>query len=92
MDSNTSDAITKAVQQAFSVEGGDRRYIDITRIPLICQSIVNIEQNLVKIDTKLDSSFVTKNEFLPVKTLVFGFVGLILIAVVTAIVGLVIIK
>lgn len=92
MDPATLDAIKKAVQEAFSAEGGDKRFIDITRIPLICQSIVNISSDIKDINQKLDEKFVTKTEFSPVKTVVYGLVGLILVAVVGALIGLVILR
>lgn len=99
MDPATFDAIKKAVQEAFSAEGGDKRFIDVSRVPLICQAIVTmgsdigeIKKSIKENGVKLDTNFVSKTEFTPVKTLVYGFVGLILIAVVGAIVGLVITK
>lgn len=84
MDPQTIDAIKRAVQEAFSAEGGDRRFVDITRIPLICQSIVSISTDIKDINEKLDEKFVTKEAFWPVKTIVFGFVGLMLIALIGA--------
>lgn len=92
MDTQIVDAIEKAVQKAFSAEGGDKRYIDVSRVPLICQAIVGIRDDIKDINQKLDDKFVSKTEFIPVKTLAFGFVGLVLIAVVGALVGLVIIR
>lgn len=40
----------------------------------------------------LENRFVTKDQFEPVKTIVYGLVGVVLMAVATAIVALVIIK
>lgn len=50
------------------------------------------EEKITHIEEKLDSNYVTKDEFRPVKQLVYGFVGVVLLAVVGALVALVIIK
>lgn len=78
------DLINHAVQNAFSAGIGDGRYIDVSRIPLICQSITSI-------DKKLDD-LVSRQEFWPVKMLVYGITGLMLSAVVGALMMLVITK
>jgi hypothetical protein len=72
--------IEAAVKRAFTtnVEGG--RYVDISRVPLLCQAVIGI-------DKKLDD-MVTQDQFWPVKTLVYGLVGIILTAVVVAILAL----
>lgn len=84
MKAHLSTIVNDAVQAAFSASAGQGRYIDISRIPLICQSIVGI-------DKKLDE-LVTQAEFWPVKTLVYGITGLMLAAVVGALMVLVLIK
>lgn len=50
---NFEQKIEDAVQRAFSAGVGDKRYIDITRIPLICQSIVGIDSRLKGIEGDL---------------------------------------
>ncbi len=82
MNEDLSAQITKAVKEAFAadVEGG--RYVDISRVPLLCQAVIGLEKKLDKL--------VTKEEFWPVKTLVFSFVGLTLLAVFGALVALVV--
>ncbi len=77
-----SEKIQKAVEKAFAakVEGG--RYVDISRVPLLCQAVIGI-------DKKLDD-MVTQDQFWPVKTLVYGLVGIILTAVIVAVIALVI--
>ena len=42
--------------------------------------------------TEIGNNFVTKAEFLPVKMITFGMVGIIITAVLTAIIGNVIVK
>lgn len=75
-------AVTSAIRDAMSPEKG--RYIDVSRVPLICQSLIGL-------DKKMDE-MVTQDQFWPVKTLVYGFVGLVLIAVVGALIAIVVIS
>lgn len=82
MHENFRDTIKSAVREEMSPERG--RYLDISRVPLICQALIGL-------DEKMDH-VVTQDQFWPVKTLVYGFVGIILMAVVGALVALVIIQ
>lgn len=61
-----------------------------TQIALLQQALSNIDKKIDKIDTRLESQFVTKEEFSPVRNLVYGLVTVILLAVVTALVALVV--
>ncbi len=72
--SHIDEKVASGVEKGFKAGVDDKRYIDVTRIPLICQSIVSI-------DKKLDQ-LVSKEEFWPVKTLVYGLTALMLSAVV----------
>lgn len=81
METLTERQIEDAVGRAFGAGVDNGRYIDVSRIPLICQSIINI-------DKKLDE-LVTKQEFWPVKTLVYGITALMLSGVVGALLVLV---
>lgn len=92
MDEITLKAIEKAVEKAFSAGVDDKRFIDVSRVPLICQSIVGIEKRLTAIDEKMDTKLVSVEAFSPVQKIVYGMVGLILIAVVGALISLVIMK
>lgn len=48
-----------------------------------------IRRDLDEIKLKLDGSYVTKEEFAPIKKIVYGLVSIILVGVVGALVGLV---
>lgn len=50
------------------------------------------KEEIKDIKNTVDKNLVTKNEFAPVQKIVYGLVSLILVAVITAIIGLVIIK
>lgn len=60
-------------------------------VALIKQALLDIKAQVTKMDTKLDSNFVTKEEFGPVKNIVYGMVAVILLAVIAALVALIII-
>lgn len=66
LDQRIEDAVTRA----FSAGVDSRRFIDVTRVPLLCQSIVEINNKMDKM--------VTQDQFWPVKTLVYGLLGLLL--------------
>lgn len=73
--------IRLAVEDAFSAQVLDKRYIDVSRIPLICQSIISI-------DKKLDN-LVSQDQFWPVKTIVYSMTGIILTGVIAALIALI---
>ena len=79
--------IIKVLDDYFSRE---KKFIDTSRIPLICQDIRQIHSELSEINKKLDSNFVTNDRFWPVRTIVYGGAGIILTAVVGAIVAMVV--
>lgn len=52
-EARITKAFTEALKQAFSTDltvDGQKRFIDITRIPLICQSIIGIDSRLDSIE------------------------------------------
>ena len=50
----------------------------------------NLEKELKEISEKLDKDYVSRDEFAPIKKIVYGMVGVILLAAVVAMVNLVI--
>lgn len=85
MEEPTAKLIEDAVQRAFSSSVQEGRYIDVSRIPLICQSMVQISKDLTAVKEQMvqeRTGLVTQDQFWPVKTLVYGLVGLTLVAVV----------
>ena len=63
-----------------------------TTIALMAQDIRYIKEDVTEIKLKLEKDYVTREEFEPIKKVVYGLIGLILVAVVSAIIGLVIIS
>lgn len=62
---------------------------DTTKLAVLETNIIYIKEKLDDIDKKVSSGYVTKEEFEPIKKIVYGLVSLILTAVVGAIVALV---
>lgn len=48
-------AAARAMKELFSIDDGHgrKRFIDITRVPLICQSIVGIDSRLKAIESNI---------------------------------------
>lgn len=63
-----------------------------TQIAVIATKVEAIEQSVQNIEEKLEGHYVTKEEFDPIKRLVYGVVGLILTSVVVAVLTIVIKK
>jgi hypothetical protein len=60
------------------------------QLALLQQQVATIACDILEVKTKLDRTFVTRAEFEPIRNLVYGAVGLILAAVLTALIALVV--
>lgn len=65
---------------------------DRTDLAVIKEQVSTIRGDVKDIKTKLELDYVTKDQFEPIKRLVYGLVGLILTAVVVAILSLILKK
>lgn len=63
---------------------------DDIKLAVIQTDLTYIKEKLNAVDTKVSSNYVSKEEFEPIKKIVYGMVSLILVAVVGALVALVI--
>lgn len=63
-----------------------------TQIAVMIESVGTIKRDVSEIKEKLESHYVTKEEFDPIKKVVYGMVSLILVAVIGALLALVIIR
>jgi len=63
-----------------------------TDLAVIKEKVETMKSGIERIESRLERSYVTKEEFDPVKKIVYGLVGLILVAVVTALIALIIRK
>ena len=68
----------------------DEKYNGATLLTRIDERTKQLVKDIVEIKEKLESHYVNREEFNPVKNLVYAGVGVILIAVVGAIVALVV--
>ena len=91
-DERITKQLTAALRDIFGEHKASGRFIDVSRIPLICKSIIDTSARLQGIEKRLDDHYVSKEEFGPVKQIVYGLISLILVAVVGALLALVIRK
>lgn len=82
------EMISEALRRVFGENENTGRFIDVSRIPLICQSINGIHESLKTIEKNM----VTQDQFWPIKTLVYGATGTTLLAVIGGILALIIKK
>ena len=83
--------LSEALRQVFGENQASQKFIDVSRIPLICANIDGIHETQKAMDKKLDG-LVNQDQFGPVKTIVYGLVTLILTSVVVALLTLVLRK
>jgi len=55
-----------------------------TKIAVMANNIENIKEDVKEIKTKLQNNYVTKAEFEPIKKVVYGMVGTMLVGVLGA--------
>lgn len=63
---------------------------DETKLAVIQTDLTYIKEKLNAVDLKVSTHYITKDEFEPIKKIVYGMVSLILVAVVGALVALVV--
>lgn len=61
IERNISKKISETIGELMSPERG--RYVDVSRVKLICQSIIGIESRLNKIDRKLEEAVQNRQDF-----------------------------
>lgn len=75
-EAQMANAVATAVKDVFALKDneGQKRFVDISRVPLICQAILGIHQSL----DEIKANMVNRDQFWPVKTLVYGLVTVLL--------------
>ncbi len=98
-DERTAKVLESALRHIFGEGERQKKFIDVSRIPFICDNIHNIAKDISDIKQamedakeKADERYVNQDQFVPVKTIVYGLVSLILTGVVGAILALIISK
>jgi len=86
-------ALANALREVFGENTKTQRFIDVSKIPLICLNIDNmhkalaiIQEAIERMEEKNERIFVRSERFQVTEKLVFGLVGIILTAVVGAII------
>lgn len=72
------------------MSGNESTPRDDVKLAVIQNDLTYIKEKLNAVDTKVSQNYVSKDEFEPIRKIVYGLVSLILIAVVGALVALVI--
>lgn len=85
-EAQMASAIATAVKDVFALKDydGQKRFVDISRVPLICQAILGIHQSLEDIK----GNMVNQDQFTPVKIIAYGLVGTTMLGVLGAILSL----
>ncbi len=93
--------VNDTLSSFFSSQTDKERFVSTQRIPFICRDIATIKDDMRgildsiatsrdRLEVKMDDVYVTKEAFEPIKMLVYGFVGLSLVAIVGGLLALVI--
>lgn len=93
MNENTTKSLVEALRQVFGEYTEQQRFIDTKRIPLICKQIEDIHSNIADIKQMFktaDTRYVNQDVFWPVRTIVYGLTGVLLLGVGGALLSLII--
>lgn len=101
-DQKSIKILAAAVSLAIKENKGDARYIDLSKIPLICLGIANMSNDIKEIKEIMASNrkesdsrhekFLTKIEFSPYRKALNMIAGLAIVAIVSGLLSLVFIK
>lgn len=87
-DDNTTKLLADALRQVFGENVAQQRFVDVSRIPLICKSILDMHANIGEIKTMMREErkgLVNQDQFYPVRNIVYGIMGLLGAATMAAI-------
>jgi hypothetical protein len=73
--------LADAVSKAIGENKAEQRFIDVTKIPLICLSITGIHENLKELKEmmkEMQATFVRKEEIMPIRYVCYGLVGMVM--------------
>lgn len=91
-DGRIERAVARALNQEFGEKNDSKRFVNLARVPLICQSIETIHTDIREIKDMLKGlpgKYVSQESFDPYKQIVKGLVSLILMGFVGALISLV---
>ncbi len=73
-------------------ERPDRRIDDAVQLAVLVEQNKNIIQDLSEVKELIQTKYVTREEFKPVKQIVFGMIGVILTAILVSLIAMVVQK
>lgn len=92
-EERTTNALAEALREVFGENQKSQRFIDTSRIPLICKSIYDMHEKIERLlewmeksEERNDDRYVNKDQWWPVKTIVYSGVGLALVALASAVI------
>lgn len=86
-------SLSEALRQVFGENQDSGRFIDVTRIPLICQNINHIHENIKEITSTMKEDrekYVTVDQFAPYRKTLNIVGGSVILALTGAVIALVI--
>ena len=96
-EQSATKVLADALREVFGENEKSGRFVDVSRIPLICQNINTMHGNLEDIRMMMekaiadsDKRYVNHDQWWPVKTIVYSGTGAVLLAVVGAVIALII--
>ena len=92
-DEQTTIALTQALRDVFGENQKAQRFIDVSRIPLICKSIYDIHDNIKEIKEMIKEDgkkYVNQDQFEPIKKIVYGLTAAALMTLLAAVLRMVI--
>lgn len=92
-DARITSALAGALREVFGEHEATKRFVDVTRIPLICQSIVSIHTDIGEIKVMMkeaDKRYVNQDQFELTRKLVYGLLGIVGATVLAALLKLII--
>ncbi len=91
-DEAIANTLAEALRRVFGENESAKRFVDVSRIPLICKSILDIHSSIEEIKDMIkisNTDHVNQFQFAPVKAIVYGMVGMILTGFVAALILLI---
>ena len=76
----TTKALADALREVFGENIESGRFMDMQKVPLLCQSVLTIHANVAELKEMvkdLPNQFVSHDSFTPVRAIAFGLVGLL---------------
>lgn len=88
-DKRVIGLISESLRQVFGENQNAGRFVDVSRIPLICQNINIIHENMKEMKEIISEKLVSKEQFSLVQKIVYGLVSLIVTGFIGALLAMI---